>query len=151
MARYLKPSTDTKFHIDFDWWQQKGWNLRVHLSDHLCPECRTKYADSPPEEFDWVSLDTGEVRRVDNLWHVIRTHCSHQPDYINEHTPLTAAAFRVFLANDNTPLTPSGIHQVIGRKSPDLILRTLGGRKVYLGIRPVVAPVPRLARRKSDN
>ncbi len=141
MARYVKPTLDTKFHIDFDWWQQKGWDLRVHLHAQLCPECRAEYANSPAEEIDWVSLDTGEVRRVDILWHVIRTHCSQQSDYITEHTPLTTAAFRVFLANDNTPLTPRGLHQVLGRKSPDLILRTIGSRQVYMGIRPVSTPV----------
>jgi hypothetical protein len=143
MARYVKPTLDSKFHIDFDWWQQQGRNLRVYLHSQLCPECQAKYADSQPEEFDWVSLDTGEIKRIDILWHVIRTHCSQQPDYLTDHMPLTTAVFRVFLANDNTPLTPSGIHQVLKRKSPSLILRTIGGRQVYMGIRPVSTPVRR--------
>jgi hypothetical protein len=143
MARYVKPTLDTKFHIDFDWWQQRGQNLRVYLYSHLCPECRDRYADSPPEDIDLVSPDTGEVRPVDILWHVIRTHCSQQPDYISDQTPLTAAVFRVFLANDNTALTPSGLHRILGRKSPDLILRTIAGRQIYKGIRPVSAPARR--------
>lgn len=147
MARYVKPTLDTKFHIDFDWWQQRRQNLRVHLSAHLCSECRAKYADSPPEEIDWVSPDTGEVRRVDILWHVIRTHCSQQPDYITDRTPLTTAVFRILLANDNTPLTPIGLHQVLGRKSPSLILRTISGRQIYNGIRPVSAPVRKRAKK----
>jgi hypothetical protein len=79
------------------------------------------------------------------LWHVIRTHCSQQPEYLAESTPLTTAAFRIFLANDNTPLTPSGMHQFLRRKSPSLILRTLGGHHTYMGIRPVVLPVRRAA------
>jgi hypothetical protein len=147
MARYVRPTLDTKFHIDFDWWEQRGQNLRVYLQSHLCPECRLKYADSPPEEIDWVSPDTGEVRRVDVLWHVIRTHCSQQPDYISEHTPLTAAVFRIFLANDNTPLTPVGLRQVLGRKSPSLILRAIGGRHIYMGIRPVSTPIRKRVRK----
>jgi len=147
MARYVKPTLDTKFHIDFDWWQQRGQNLRVYLYSHLCPECRAKYADSPPEEIDWVSPDTGEVRRVDILWHVIQSHCSQQPDYITEHTPLTAAIFRIFLANDNMPLTPTGLYQILGRKSPTLILRTIGGRQIYKGIRPVSVPIPRKSKK----
>ena len=147
MARYVKPTLDTKFHIDFDWWQQKKQNLRVHLYSQLCPECQEKYADSPPEEMDWISLDTGEVKRVDILWNVIRTHCSQQPDYITDHTPLTTAVFRIFLANDNTPLTPNGLHQVLGRKSPGLILRTIGGRQIYMGIRPVSMPVRRITQK----
>ena len=147
MTRYVKPTLDTKFHIDFDWRQQKGQNLRVYLYSQLCAECQAKYADSPPEEIDWVSLDTGEVKKVDILWDVIRTHCSQQPDYITDHTPLTTAVFRAFLANDNSPLTPSGLHQVLGRKSPSLILRTLGGRRIYMGIRPVSAPVRRVIKK----
>ena len=141
MAQYVKTTMDTKFHIDFDWWQQQGWSLRVHLRDQLCSECRAKYADSLPEEIDWVSLESGEVRRVDVLWHVISTHCSQQPEYLADSTPLTTAAFRVFLANDNTPLTSSALHQFLRRKSPSLILRTLGGQHTYMGIRPVGMPV----------
>jgi hypothetical protein len=144
MARYVKPTLDTKFHIDFDWWQQKGWDLQIHLHDLLCSECRADYANTThPQEIDWVSLDTGEVRQVNFLWHVIRTHCSQKPGYITEHTPLTAAVFRIFLANDNTPLTPRGLHQVLGRKSPTLILRTIGGRQIFMGVRPVSVPVRR--------
>jgi hypothetical protein len=147
MARYVKPNLDTKFHIDFDWWEQNGRNLRVDLQAQLCSECRAQYADSPPEEIDWVSPDTGEVKRVDILWHVIRTHCSQQPDYITEHTPVTTAVFRIFLANDNVPLTPVGLHQILGRKSPGLILRTIGGHQIYKGIRPVTTPVRKEAKK----
>jgi len=141
MARYVKPTLETKFHIDFDWWQQQGQNLRVHLYTLLCPECQVKYTDSQSQEIDWVNLDTGEVKRVDALWEVIRNHCSQRPDYITAHTPLTASVFRIFLANDNTPLTPIELHQVLGRKSPSLILGTIGGGQVYKGIKPVTMPV----------
>jgi hypothetical protein len=144
MARYIKPTLDTKFHIDFDWWQEKNRNLRVYLESQLCPDCRDEYANRPPEEIDWVSLDTGEVRQVDMLWHVIRTHCSQRPDYIPEHIPLTTAIFRIFIANDNTPLTPSGMHQILRRKSPSLLLHTIGNRQIFMGIRPVSIPVRRL-------
>jgi hypothetical protein len=147
MARYVKPNLDTRFHIDFDWWEQKGWDLQIHLHAQLCSECRAKYDNKPAEKIDWVSLDTGEVRQIDILWNVIRTHCSQQPDYITERTPLIAAVFRIFLANDNTPLTPRGLHQVLGRKSPELILRTIGGRQIHMGIRPVSAPVRRVSQK----
>jgi hypothetical protein len=147
MARYIKPTLETKFHIDFNWWQQQGRNLRVYLHSQLCPECQAKYADSAPEEFDWVSLDTGEISRVDVLWEVIRTHCSQQPDYITDYTPLTTAVFRIFLANDNTPLTPMGLQQILGRKTPSVILRTIGRRQVYMGIKPVSIPVRRVMKK----
>jgi len=147
MARYIRPNLDTKFHIDFDWWQQKGQDLRVYLNSHLCSECREKYADNPPQEIDWVSPDTGEVREVDILWNAIQTHCSQQAGYITDQTPLTAAVFRVFLSNDNASLTPAGLHQILRRKSPELILRTIGGRQIFKGIKPVTSPVRRKAKK----
>ena len=50
---------------------------------------------------------------------------------------MTAACFRVFLANNNTPLSPSELNQLIPWKPDRTILQTLGGRAVYLGLRPV--------------
>jgi len=47
------------------------------------------------------------------------------------------AIFRVFLANGNEPLSSVELHQILGRRSPEVILRTLAGRKIYKGIRPV--------------
>ena len=55
--------------------------------------------------------------------------------------PLTAAVFRAFVANDNAPLTPIELHQILGRKSANLILGTISGGQVYQGIKPVTVPV----------
>jgi hypothetical protein len=141
MAQYIKPTIETKFHIDFDWWRQQGRDLGVHLRMLLCSEDSATYANSPAREIDWVSPDTGEVKRVDALWEVVRGHCSRQPEFITDHTPLTAAIFRAFVANDNTPLTPVELHQLLGRKSANLILGTIAGSQVYQGIKPVTMPV----------
>jgi len=46
------------------------------------------------------------------------------------------AAFRLFLINDNEPLTPRELADRLAR-DPDTILRTIGGRQVYQGLRPV--------------
>jgi hypothetical protein len=127
MAQYIKPTIETKFHIDFDWWRQQGRDLGVHLRMLLCSEDSATYANSPAREIDWVSPDTGEVKRVDALWEVVRGHCSRQPEFITDHTPLTAAIFRAFVANDNTPLTPVELH--------------IAGSQVYQGIKPVTMPV----------
>jgi len=141
MAQYVKPTLETKFHIDFDWWRQQGRDLSVHLRMLLCPEDQATHAGSPPREIDWVSPDTGEVKRVDALWEVVHSHCSRQPEFIADHMPLTAAIFRAFVANDNAPLTPVELHQILGRKSASLILGTIGGGQVYQGIKPVTMPV----------
>jgi hypothetical protein len=143
MAEYIKPTLDTKFHIDFDWWQQQNRKLRVHLASHLCPDCRGRYADAPPQEIDWVDPSTGEVKHVDALWEVIRACCSQRGDYVTPQTPLAFAVFLTFVANDNTPLTPVELQEILEHKSATTILRTLASHQIYYGIRPVRMPVMR--------
>ena len=138
MARYVRPTLETKFHIDFSWWQKQGQKLKIHLQSHACVECQEKYQEQAEQTFDWVDPETGEVFQLDLLWHLIYAHCSQQPNFIQEHIPLTTAVFRAFIANNNTPLTPVEINEKIQQKTPSLILRTIGGRMVYNGIRPVV-------------
>ena len=140
MVRGRKPDINTKFHIDFQWWTEGDRNFRVVLHSHLCPECRTTFKDyHEAKDIDWIDAETAEVHRVDGLWQALRTHCSHQPDYISSSTPLTSAIFRVFLANENTPLSPKEIYEIIGRKDPEMILRLLTGSESYRGIRPVTS------------
>ena len=139
MVRWIKPNLETKFYIDFDWWERKGRDLRIYLQSHLCSDCKVIYTNHRgSEEVDWIDPDTAEVTRVDALWQSLRTHCSQRPDFIGENTPLTDAVFRVFLANGNTPLSAIELHEILGRPSPETVLRTLGGRKIYKGIRPVM-------------
>jgi hypothetical protein len=137
LARF-RPTVDTKFQIDYDWWEKSGKNFRLYLRDQLCDECRERYADhTNTEDVDWVDPDTGEVHRTDALRECLRTRCANDPEYINERLPVASACFRIFLANNNTPMTPQELSQLILWRSPQEILRTLGGRQVYLGLRPV--------------
>jgi hypothetical protein len=134
----FRPSADTKFHIDYDWWEKSGRSFRLYLRDQLCDECRERFANyMNTEDVDWVDPDSGEVRRTDALRECLRTRCANDPDYINERLPLASACFRVFLANNNTPLSPNELHQLLPWKPADAILRTLAGDTVYLGLRPV--------------
>ncbi|NLX11460.1 MAG: hypothetical protein GXY36_17585 [Chloroflexi bacterium] len=136
-ARRVKPTLDTRFHIDYDWWNREGRDLRVYLLSHLPPEQRdffTEHRDT--EEVDWVDPVTAEVRKVDALQRALK-ESSQQPDFITSHTSLVDAVFRTFLANNNTPLTPVELGERIGRP-PMTILRTLSGTTVYKGIRPLV-------------
>ncbi|MGD9146739.1 MAG: hypothetical protein PVI80_14335, partial [Anaerolineae bacterium] len=61
---------------------------------------------------------------------------SLKPDYINARTPVTTAVFRTFLANGNEPLTSEELGEQLNRP-PATILRTIGGFRVYNGIKPV--------------
>ena len=133
----IKPTLDTKFHIDFDWWEEKERNFRLHLLSHLCSDCQSRYKDHREAELiDWVDADTAEVTKVDGLWHSLRICCSQRPDYVDELTPLTTAVFRTFLANGNEPLSAVELQDRLHRPA-DTILRTIGGVRVYHGIKPV--------------
>jgi hypothetical protein len=136
MARWTRPTIDTKFCVDFDWWDEVGRDLRVHLHQHLCKSCREVYPTHVGSEtVDWIDPDTAEVQSVDGLWHTLRTHCSLQQDYVVDEMPLTDAVFRVFLSNGNAPLTPVELATKIHRP-PERILRVLGRGHIYDGIRP---------------
>lgn len=136
-SRWVKPTVDTKFHIDREWWNEKGRNFRVHLLSHLCAECQARYKNyQEADVIDWIDADTGEVSQVDGLWHSLRVCCSRKPDYVDDLTPLTTAIFRTFLANGNSPLSPAELAKQLNRPA-GTILRTIGGFNVYNGIKPV--------------
>lgn len=143
MAPYIRHTLDTKYQVDFDWWQAEGKSLRVMLASHMCPACRKEHANDAPKMMDWIDPQTGEVKQVDILWHTLHTCCSQQHDYITVQTPLTTAVFLAFIANDNAPMTPVELHQMLAPRSADLILRTIGGKQVYYGIKPVTTGASR--------
>lgn len=143
MAEYIKPTLDTKFHIDFDWWRQQNRKMRVHLSSRLCPECQAQRAAQSAQDIDWVDPYTGEVKPVDGLWEVVRDCCSQGSDYITPQTPLVYAVFLTFVANDNAPLTAVELQEAVGNRPASTILRTFSSREVFYGIRPVRLPARR--------
>jgi hypothetical protein len=133
----IKPTLDTPFHIDHNWWEGAKQDFRVELRSHLCTEHREIYAGNfDTEVIDWVDDQTGEVRQVDGLQYVIREHCSHQPGYFGDEVSLIDSVFRVFLTNSNRPLTCRELSDAVGRPA-ELILRTLSGRRIYKGLRPM--------------
>jgi hypothetical protein len=135
-APLVKPTLDTPFHIDFEWWERETRDFRVYLRSYLCAEHRSVFeSHADIEEIDWINEDTAEVTRVDGLQHVLRVHCSVQPDYITPSTSLIDAIFRVFLANSNQPLNAVELGERI-RRDPVVILKALSGHRVYKGLRP---------------
>ena len=138
MARWIRPTLDTKYHIDFDWWEEQKLDFRLYLRGQLCEEHQKDYSDhNVTEMVDWVDTETAEVKRVDALWQALKSCCGLRDDFITEATPLVTAVFRVFLMNDNTPLSPLELVEKLGYSRPEIILRTLSKGKVYRGIKPV--------------
>lgn len=138
-VKWQRPTVNTLFHIDMDWWKENNRDIRVYIREMLCPECRVNYVEGGPSvgEIDWVDEQTGEVMRVDGLWHSLRTCCSRRSSFITPHTPVIEAVFRTFLANGNKPLSVQELYELLDRRPPETLLRILTAGQVYMGIRPV--------------
>jgi hypothetical protein len=140
MVKVSRPTVETKFHIDLDWWQKQQRNFRIELLNHLCPDCKASFSSHQDTEMiDWVDPETAEVKRVDGLWHSVQTCCSRRPEFLSSETSLATAIFRLFLANGNEPLTSVEIWQRLARRDPDTILRLLVSGRAYYGVLPVGA------------
>ncbi len=136
----VKPTLDTPFHIDFNWWSQNDQEWRVHLRGLLTPEEQERFAEIIGGDVlvDWVDPETAEVHQVDGLQHVLITHTAQKDGFLEERTALTEAIFRLLLKSGNTPMTVVEVAEQLGR-DPKHILRTLSGVRVYRGIRPILA------------
>jgi len=135
----VKPSVNTPFHIDFDWWQKNERDWHVYLRSLLCAEHREAFANTEESQtLDWVDPVTAEVKLVEGLQNALMTHCVKQPDFLTQQTALVDAVFRLFLANGNMPMTANDLSAKLNRPA-ETILRTLGGARVYKGIKPFSA------------
>jgi len=137
MAVWKRPSLDTKFHIDYDWWAAQGKDVRVAVRSQLCQDCQARYPDHRnTEAVDWVDPDTAEVVRADALIQCLRAECSQKAAFIGRGNPLVTNIFRILLLNGNLPLTPTELHGQMPWAEPAAILRTLASGPVYMGLRP---------------
>jgi hypothetical protein len=133
----IKPTIETPFQIDFNWWKSHDQNWRVYLQSYLCKVHKQIFSSEINSlTIDWVDPETAEVKPVDGVEHTLMTHCAKQPEFLTEHTALVNSVFRIFLSNGNSPLTCAQLSSITG-KSADIILRTLTGTQVYKGIRPI--------------
>jgi hypothetical protein len=132
----VKPTVETPFHIDFEWWMTHDGNWRIYLHSCLCPEHQAAFENiEESTKIDWVDPVTAEVKIVDGLQDTLMTHCARQEDFLTNHTTLVDAVFRTFIAHGNAPMSPAQLADIVG-KPADTILRTIGGIQVYKGLRP---------------
>ncbi len=133
----VKPTLETPFHIDFDWWKEHDSNWRVFLLDFLCDEHRAIYAEKDQNiQIDSIDPETAEVKRVDGLLNTLVEHCAQQEGFISQNTTLVNMVFKIFLANGNKPLNSNQLAELTG-KSAGTILRTFSGAQIFKGIRPL--------------
>jgi hypothetical protein len=131
-----KPTQDTRYHIDYGWWDKSNEDLRSYLLSHLLPEQRERLSHQEEDRIiDFIDPDTGEVFQLNELGLAIQI-AAEDENFIGPHTSLIDSIFRVFLATGNMPMSSKDLAERIGRKA-DVILKTIGGSIVYKGIRPV--------------
>jgi len=135
----VKPSVNTPFHIDFEWWQKSERDWHVYLRSLLCAEHQEAFANlEEGQAIDWVDPVTAEVKQVEGVQNALMTHCVKQPGFLTQQTALVEAVFRSFLSNGNVPMSSNDLGTKLNRP-PETILRTLVGARVYKGIRPYSA------------
>jgi hypothetical protein len=133
----IKPTLQTPFHIDFDWWQKNERDWHVYLRSLLCPEHQAVFANMQEGEMiDWIDPKTAEVKPVEGIQHALMSHCARRPEFVTEQTALVEAVFRLFLTNENMPMTVQELSALLHRPA-ETILRTLSGPRVYKGLRPL--------------
>jgi hypothetical protein len=132
----IKPTLQTPFHIDFEWWRANDNNWHIALQSLLCSDHQEAYANLPEGQMiDWVDPETAEVRQLDGLQNTLINHCAKQPGFLDEHTALVDAIFRLLLANGNIPLSAEQLGARLNRPA-DTILKTIAGPRIYKGLRP---------------
>jgi hypothetical protein len=133
----IKPTLDTPFHIDFDWWKNNDRNWNVYLHSFLCETHQQLFSNEETSStIDWVDPKTAEVIVVDGVQHILMEHCVKQPDFFQRQSTLVNLVFGIFLSNGNTPLSAKQLSSITG-KAPATILLTFSGNQVYRGIRPI--------------
>jgi hypothetical protein len=131
----IKPTLDTKFNIDYSWWDRNAEDLRTYLLSHVLPEQRERISQNEEHRvIDFIDPETGEVTQLDELQLAIKM-AAQDSNFVNPQTSLVDSIFRVFLANNNMPLSPRELAERIG-KDPVTILKTIGGIRIYKGIKP---------------
>ena len=131
----IKPSVDTKFFIDYDWWKHSRDDLHIYLLTHLTREQQQALEHRDLSEvFDYVHPETGEVFQLDTLGLAIQ-ESSRRDDFITVHIGLIDSVFRALLVHGNQPLSVIELAEITGRDA-STILKTIGGVRIYRGIRP---------------
>ena len=128
-------SPETKLHIDVEWWEKSDLDLRTYLFTRL--NLDEDWSTEVEDQVDLIDAETAEVRRVDGFQYIVQTYFNQLPTDFAQRGSLVDAVFGVLLANGNQPMSIREIAERVQR-SPDVVIRTVGGPRVYQGIRPVL-------------
>ncbi len=134
-----RPTAETRFYIDYGWWEKERRDLKTYLFSRLPVDDATTLETETGEEdlVDLVDPETGEVRRVDGFQYRLKAYFNQLPEDFLVRAPLADAVFYVLLANANQPLSARELARRVHR-DVETVLRTISGPRVYLGIRPLL-------------
>lgn len=130
-----RTTANTKFYVDYDWWEKSDLDIKTYLYTRL-PIDDDATLDMERDLIDLVDMQTGQVRQLDGFQYVVQTYFSQLPKDFMLHTSMVDAIFCALLANANVPMTARELAKQV-QKPIDIVLKTLGGARIYQGIRPV--------------
>ena len=128
-------TADTKFYIDYSWWDEGHLDLRTYMLYRLSLGNELN-AELPAERIDLIDSKTGEVRQVDAFQYLVRNYFNRHDDELAAQGSVVDAVFSALLANGNEPMTAAEIGERVHRPA-ELINKTFGGSQIYHGIRPL--------------
>ena len=121
---------ETRFHIDYNWWNESGRNLESYLHTRIGQVVEVKKNEQP---IDLINTNTGEVRQLSGFEYAVQSYFRQLPDDYSQRASVVDAVFCVLLANANQPMSAQEIAEKIHR-TPDVIFKTLGSNHGYQGI-----------------
>ena len=127
---------DTQFYVDFAWWEKSDLDIKTYLYSRLPIEEDETGMDLERELIDLVDTQTGQVRQVDGFQYIVQAYFRQMPQDFLRQTSMVDAVFCALLANANEPMTAQKLAEAVERPV-DVVLKTLGGPRIYQGIRPI--------------
>lgn len=131
---------EPSFQIAPEWFESKKISLAAFLIPRLCSACQKEMGSLP---------DKGLGRPWQEYMERIADHCSQEPGFITEQTPILEGVFRLLLGARNAPVALSALHDALedwwraghGVRvvSNETLLRVLQRSGAY-GIRQVSPP-----------
>ena len=134
-AHLRRVTPETRFYIDYSWWDEGHLDLRTYLLARLSLGNEGS-AELPAERIDLVDAKTGEVRQVDAFQYLVQNYFSRHGNDLATQGSIVDSVFSVLLANGNQPMTIGEIAERVQRPT-DLLVKTFGGHQIYHGIRPL--------------
>ena len=135
----MRPTGDTPFQINWSWFERNNINAQSLVRNQLNYKWRQRFDNGLEiKEVDYINSETGEVFKMDNMREAILAECQWEPDYITRDMPLLQSILRLFLANNNQPMTVVEMARRLERHDSNAILNLLTASKIQNGIIPIL-------------